>query len=516
MSVRCFRLFILVLVLTGTGTSYVDAADTSVSSVPDAALLETTLRGRDVLELDGRTLEARTLSAVYEQRQFQPIWTDSRQQSFLEALGSAAFHGLDAAAFSVTADDPVARELLLTDAFIRYAGALARGRVDPQKMERDWRIAAPAFDPAERLTAAIADDFGAALPDLAPHHPAYERLREALQRYRQFAMTGWTSLPAGKSIRPRDHGGIVRQLRERLAIEGYLAVTDRNGSLYDQATSAAVSRFQAAHGLPVDGVAGTATLAALNVPATTRVEEIALNLERWRLLPHVLEPARIEVNAAAAIATLYEEGQPAKTMRVIIGKARLPTPVLRADLESVLFNPPWFVPNSIYAEELGPDLRRDPSFMERGNYVFREVHGQTQLVQLPGPKNALGQIKFDMPNTANVYMHDTPDRRLFARTNRALSHGCIRVEDPRDLARLVLDSPAWTPEEINAAIGVGTTKRVPLLRPIPVYSLYFTAFVDPDGTIEFRDDLYGRDQRLADALKAKARTLVLAARGAGN
>jgi murein L,D-transpeptidase YcbB/YkuD len=187
-------------------------------------------------------------------------------------------------------------------------------------------------------------------------------------------------------------------------------------------------------------------------------------------------------------------------MRVIVGTVTHPTPVFRATMTSVLINPPWNVPSSIQRNEIMPKLKRDPGYLARGNYVFRDE----RLVQLPGPKNALGQLKFEMPNPLDVYMHDTPDRRLFARPQRTLSHGCVRVEDPRDLARRLIDSNAWPEAAIDQTIASGETRRVPLKQAIPVYVLYWTAFADPDGTVEFRDDIYGRDQRLAAALAARA------------
>jgi murein L,D-transpeptidase YcbB/YkuD len=202
-------------------------------------------------------------------------------------------------------------------------------------------------------------------------------------------------------------------------------------------------------------------------------------------------------------------------MRAIVGAPEHPTPVLHARMTSVLFNPPWNVPWSIIQNEIRPLLKRDPGYLERNGYAYVERNGGRQLEQLPGPNNALGQIKFEMPNLDDIYLHDTPTRTLFARSRRALSHGCVRVEDPRGLASLVLaPSPAAAPDAIDQAVASGETLSVPLPHAIPVYLLYWTAFVDADGQVEFRDDIYGRDRRLAAALEARdaADRLVVALR----
>ncbi len=478
---------------------------------PDRAALEAALQGGGAA--NGQVLTRAQLRAIYQKRDFEPIWNEQRAEALHRALDEAPAQGLDAMDLSVQATNPTARELSQTDAFLRYAAALARGRVPPSSFESDWRIASPGFDPAKVLDAALAGGIGPTLADLAPHDAAYERLRSALARYRALARHDWRVLRVTATMRPGASGEAVRALRERLAAEGFIAPSsgDADPAFYDNALAEAVSHFQETHGLAVDGVTGKATLAALNVSAAARANQISLNLERWRSLPRMTAPTRIDVNVAAASAVLYEDGAAIKTMRVIVGSAAHPTPVFRTRMTSVLLNPPWNVPSSILRNEIDPKLKRDPNYLARGNYAFIEANGGRRLVQRPGPKNALGQLKFEMPNPDDVYMHDTPDRRLFARARRTLSHGCVRVEDPRDLARRVIDSDAWSDAALDSAIATGQTQRVPLRQDIPVYVLYWTAFVDADDTVEFRDDVYGRDQRLAEALAAEAAAGHLAA-----
>lgn len=497
-SLRQFAVLILAIVACA------GQAMAAPASTPDRIAIQRLFETDGALLIGPRPIDRLVLQPFYQKRDFQPVWTEPRVESFTHALEDALSHGIDPAGFLVSSTRPAERELLLSDAFLRYASALARGRVTPTDFETDWRIAAPPFDGAKLLEAATAGDVAGVLTDLAPHAPSYERLREALQHYRELAKTGWPQLRSAP-MRLGDIGDNVKQLRDRLAAEGLSAPPDIDAdtSIYDTTLAAAVSQFQTTHGLAVDGAAGRGTLAALNVSAAQRVKQIRWNLERWRSLPRINGALRIEVNVPAATAVLYQDDQPAKTMRAIVGAVEHPTPVLRARMISVLFNPPWNVPSSIIEKEIRPALKRDPRYLQRTGLVYIEVNGGRQLVQLPGPKNALGQVKFEMPNPDDIYMHDTPERRLFALSRRALSHGCVRVEDPRDFARLVLNGPEWSPEAIDRAIATGQTQNVPLPQKIPVYMLYWTAFIDADGTIEFRDDLYGRDRRLAEALTAQ-------------
>jgi L,D-transpeptidase YcbB len=236
---------------------------------------------------------------------------------------------------------------------------------------------------------------------------------------------------------------------------------------------------------------------------TVRVAQIRDNLERWRELPRSFSKNRIEVNVPAAWLTVIHDDEPAGlAMRAIVGMPGHPTPVLRAWMNSVLFNPPWNVPPSIVRKEILPKLKRDPKYLARNHYVYVGVPGRSAIQQLPGPDNALGRIKFELPNIFDVYLHDTPSHPLFSRVIRTLSHGCVRLEEPRQLALYVLGGgkTIWTLDDIDGAIAEGGTRRVPLAHDIAVYLLYWTAFTDPDGALEFRDDIYGRDARLDAAL----------------
>jgi murein L,D-transpeptidase YcbB/YkuD len=485
---------------------------TLVRPIPAAAQAEAqsvqALLESDVgVGLEGRPIDRAALLKVYEAHGFAPLWVGApeREAVLLHALAAAVEHGLDAADFTVPAGLPAAeRDLLLTDSFLRYAAALAGGRVSANAIETDWAFAPLAVDAEADLESALAGDPGAVLARLAPPEPGYQALQDALARYRALAASGgWRPLPDGARLKRGDSGAAVLALRRRLAAEDYLS-RDALAGGFDAAVEAAVRRFQAQHGIAADGAVGPDTFRALNVPAAARVEQIRVNLERWRELPRDWPKTRIEVNVPAASLAVIEKDEPRLVMRAIVGAEDHPTPALRARVSAVLFNPRWTIPVSIVKKEILPHLKRDPRYLERNHYVYAGAIRASALQQLPGASNALGRVKFEMPNIYDVYLHDTPTHPLFARAIRALSHGCVRLENPRQLALYALAGQGgWSEEEIDQAIAAGDTQRVPLSRSLPVYLLYWTAFVDAEGAVEFRDDIYGRDFRLATALAAR-------------
>lgn len=466
--------------------------------------LRSLLSGDVVLRLAGRPLDRAALARIYETRDFAPIWVGSpeREASLRAALALAPAHGLDARAFAIPDLRESEREVLLTDAFLRYAGALAQGRVSAADFEDDWALRRPDFDAAAALERAAGSDVLEVLHTLAPDEPRYARLQAALTQYEALAAAGgWPTVPNVGKLQLADSGPAVTKLRRRLAVEGYLDDPTPSRD-FDEAVEAAVKRFQAQHGIAVDGHVGPATLEALNRPASVRVEQIKANLERWRESPRRWPATRIEVNVPAAWLTVVDHGETAFGMRAIVGAENHPTPVVRAYMNAVLFNPPWNIPYSIVKKEILPHLRQDPRYLERNHYVWLGRPRASAMQQLPGADNALGRIKFELPNVYDVYLHDTSSHPLFARVVRTLSHGCVRLEEPRQLALYVLAGKTGfaTQEEIDDAITLGTTQRVSLPRTLPVYIIYWTTFVDDDGGVEFRDDIYGRDLRLAAAM----------------
>jgi L,D-transpeptidase YcbB len=457
------------------------------------------LVGQGRLSLDGRQPNRAALFAVYQAHDFAPLWVSDpeREAVLLRALGGAADHGLDGAVFAVRETRPGPRDLLLSDAFLRYATALARGRVAASDIEADWAFSEPPFDAGAVFERALSGDVATVLAALAPTEPGYRQLEQALARYRRIAAGGgWQPVPEGAKLKLYDRSGAVLALRRRLAAEGYLPADALAGG-FDRSVEASVRRFQAQHGIAADGEVGADTRRALNVPAAARVEQIRANLERWRELPRNWPKTRLEVNVPGATLTAFEGGETRLVMRAIVGAEDHPTPVMRAHVTAVLFNPAWTIPASIVKNEILPKAKHDPKYLERNHYVYRGA----VLQQLPGAGNALGRVKFEMPNIYDVYLHDTPSRPLFRRASRSLSHGCVRLENPRELALYLLSgSSDWAEEDIDRVIAAGQTQRVPLPHSLPVYLVYWSAFVDGEGAVEFRDDVYARDLRLVAAL----------------
>jgi L,D-transpeptidase YcbB len=299
---------------------------------------------------------------------------------------------------------------------------------------------------------------------------------------------------------------------------------------FDDALAAALARFQARHGLTADPAAKSvdaATLAALALPVERRIRQLELNMERRRWMADDLGPRYVMVNVPAFQANVVEQGRTVLAMRVIVGEAQRKTPLFSDLLSQIVLNPAWHIPDSIVAQEIAPHLASDPGYLRRkGIEVRREdaagskadsaALGADELGQLgqpgshlrlrqpPGPENPLGRYKFVFPNRFDVYLHDTPAGELFARSRRTFSHGCIRIEKPDELARYLLaGDPKWTPEAVAAKLATGETETIALARPLPVYILYLTAWVDPDGTVNFRDDVYGQDAELDAALAAE-------------
>jgi murein L,D-transpeptidase YcbB/YkuD len=361
------------------------------------------------------------------------------------------------------------------------------------------------------LTIAVAAAIEVPVPDAAEPTPVQaqiQRLEQAIQLYRSIEQRdGWRPLGSTSLKFDQTNMQMADALRERLLLTGDLSALSA-GDAQDDLTDA-VKRFQRRHGLAVDGRVGPNTLAVLDVPLTTRIAQLELNKRRFEALPD-LGPSYIQVNTAAASLEVIEQSRSVMEMSVIVGDRYHPTPAFHSYVTSVVFHPPWNVPHSISVREILPKLRRDPGYLARQEMVIlnrpddpfgRRVNWATvtaasfpfQLQQRPGPLNALGVLKFNIPNEFDVYLHDTPARTLFGQPKRALSHGCIRVSKPRELAAWLLGPHGWDNADIDAALGSQRTRQVSVERIVPVHVFYFTAFVDAEGQINFREDAYDRD-----------------------
>jgi murein L,D-transpeptidase YcbB/YkuD len=448
------------------------------------------------LAVAGEPLHVALLRRFYAGHGDQPVWATHPAQAnaLWHAVLKAGDQGLDpdsfhVAAFAKPALSPADRELLLSDAFLSYAEALGRGVVSTEARTEDEDLAPEPVDVVAVLDSTLTSpDPEAAIVGLAPKSRDYATLRRACETYKAIAKAGgWPRIP---EIETPDR---ARLLQRRLAAENYLPVGHSTGVM-DAPTVEALKKFQDRHGLLTDGRLGNATLIELNIPAELRARQIAVNLERLRWLPRQIPADRLWVNTANAQLQLYRNNDAVFTTRVVVGETDKQTPEFHANVVSVLYNPPWYIPYGIAQKEIMPLVEADPSYMERHHMTYR-ANGAIQ--QEAGPYSALGRLKFEMPNKFDVYLHDTPQRSYFARDNRRLSHGCVRVQNPRQLASLLL---GISEDDITKNINLGTTSRRGLPQPVPVFIVYQTAFVDSDGSLEFRPDVYQRDSDIAQRL----------------
>jgi murein L,D-transpeptidase YcbB/YkuD len=425
----------------------------------------------------------------------------------------------------------------LSAAAARIAMDLRAGRVDPRRLGHDLDVPRAREDPAPLVAQlAWAQDVGRALDRLEPRLKQYALLKAALARYRNLeTRTELARLPAlpQPSLRTGDVYAGAGELRALLLVLGDLEASSAPASstqppVFDQSLERGIRRFQSRHGLDSDGVLGRATFRELTVPFSRRIEQIELSLERIRWLP-AFESPPIVVNIPQfrlfAFRTNEDLPDEILQMDVVVGSAFEPrhTPVFAAQMSYLVLRPYWDVPRSILLEELLPPMRRDPRWLEANGYeivlgqgddatpqpaspqnIELLARGKLRVRQKPGPANALGLVKFMLPNAHNIYLHDTPARALFSRSRRDFSHGCIRVSDPMALIRYVLgDDPQWPTERIQAAMQSGGPTRIPLPRRIPVFVLYGTALVRSTGETLFFDDVYGHDARLQAAIASR-------------
>jgi murein L,D-transpeptidase YcbB/YkuD len=380
------------------------------------------------------------------------------------------------------------------------------GRLAASDFDDEWAIRPASFDPKPGLEAALAQNQVAAwLAGLPPQFPGYQQAVKQRAAYRDIAAKGgWPRLRAGRKLEPGAKDGRVAALRARLAIEDPSAPA-AGPDMLDPPLVEALKAFQRRHGLEDDGTLGRATLAAMNVPVEERIAQIDANLERWRWLPDLLPPDRVDVNVPAALTTLVRGGQVALEMKAAPGRETDHTPMLRSAIDAIVLNPPWNIPQSIADAEILPKEQAHPGYLQEEEIqVIDSPDGSRRLQQKAGPKSALGRVKFEFDNRFGVYLHDTPAKAAFDKTTRTVSHGCVRLEKPKELAAALLQGQAgWSAETLSAAIDMGDTRRVTLDQPMPVFLFYWTAYAGPDGRMIFYPDPYDWDRELLQKVADK-------------
>jgi murein L,D-transpeptidase YcbB/YkuD len=422
---------------------------------------------------------------------------------------------------------------LCSDAFLTCAVHLAHGKVDPETHTVAWQGACLDESLAGALDDALLKNrVREALEALPPRHPFYRNLKAALRSCRELARKSvWPQLPQGAALQKGARQKEVRELGKRLFVLGDF---DRRQGLpgpeFDERLEQAVRRFQARHGLDPSGALDPPTRDAINVSLEDRCRQIEANLERWRWLPRDLGGRFIYVNVADFELGGFEEGRKDLTMKVVVGSEAWQTPDFTSQMTHLVVNPDWTIPVPVILKETVNYVRQDPCYFRNNRMVILRKEGDglaevdpasidwaglTEdkidflIRQLPGPDNILGRLKFVFPNTHEVFLHDTPYQEDFGKTARAYSHGCIRAERPVELAVWVLrGKPGWDERRILAAIEAGEEQTVRLAEPLDVYFLYNTAWAEDDGTIQFRADIYERDKKLSEALRAKPPRLI--------
>jgi murein L,D-transpeptidase YcbB/YkuD len=485
------------------------------------------------------------MQSFYGKRGFRPAWDNPRNAAELRrALADSAADGLDPADYELDLLTRLARELegpgatavlraqhdiLHSEAMLRLAYHLSFGKVDAESFDPQWNFGRTLAhrDVAAEIEEALAqEDVYRRIEALKPTHRLYLGLKRELARYRAAAtLAEPAAVPAGAALEPGASDARVPLLRARLAASGDLeGAAAPEPAIYDAPLEAAVRRFQARTGLESDGVVGAGTVAELNVPLAERIRALRVNLDRGRVLLQDLPQRFVVVNIAGYTAYVIEGQDIVWSARVQVGKPYRKTPLFRSEINYLVFNPTWTVPPGIIKADILPAAKRDPGSITRKGLKVLDAQGRVvdpesidwsrfssghipyTLRQDPGPKNALGRVKLMFPNPYLVYLHDTPSQALFERANRAFSSGCVRVERALELAAIVLDEPeAWDAGRIDAVIAGGKLQNVTLKRRLPVLLAYWTAWVDGQGRMNFRHDLYGQDAKWAAALDAPFR-----------
>jgi murein L,D-transpeptidase YcbB/YkuD len=528
------RILLIILFLSACQT----VSGASIS--PDSAMIRgkvEQIRAGTTLNVDGQTVSSvLVLPALYERRDYTLLWNNPQAVSQLikvlehvdeDGLSSSDYHLPIILALKENHTDKNSAtiadlDLLMTDALIRLGYHLLVGKVDVEALDAHWNMTKTIGNLDTVLSLAEAIE-SAQIPELMeqlrPNHPYYETLRQGLARYRSIRdQGGWPEVPPGSALKPGMTDPRILLVRSRLNVTGELDYADVTSDTYDEALVMAVKRFQENHGLTPDGIVGPATLAAMNVPIQARIDQIKVNLERARWVLHDLLDEFVLTDIAGFEVSYNRGGKTIWSAKAQVGKPYRKTPVFKDQISYLEINPTWTVPPTILRNDILPKLAKDPGYLQRMDMQVLTQDGKNinpstinwsqypqkpfpyLLRQNPGPKNALGRIKFMFPNKYSIYLHDTPNRNLFERDQRAFSSGCIRVMHPFELAELLLDDPQWTEARIEDVVESKQTTRINLREPVPVILLYWTVNIKDDGNLVFKSDVYDRDAAVLDGL----------------
>lgn len=530
------RLALAFLLLAGLGFYHARASEN------DAAFSAymTQWLAQPSLTFDGVKVETAPLRAFYAAQNYRAFWVEAdgytrRAERAIAQLGKANDDGLNPELYhlasmkriqSAMGGDAENRmrsrlslELLMSHAIMSYANDMHAGSVRPQ-----WNTGMVAMNDSEQANilaqAAGTNDTAAYLASLSPSTPDYVAMKTGLRNYQTIASNGgWPEFAVGKPIKPGMNDTRVADLQKILTVTGDMNPADVTaGDTYSAAAVEGVKHFQQRHSLEADGIVSTATQQALAVPVAKRIEQMAMTMERMRWMPRDLGNRYVLVNVPAyrlrAVA-----GDQQLTMKVIVGKSDTKTPMFSKNITDVVLNPSWSVPGKIAMREMLPKIRKNPDYLSRAGFTVTE-NGATvdpasidwetvgkgnfnyTFRQPPGDGNALGKVKFLIPDSDSIYLHDTSQPKLFSRAERSLSHGCVRLSEPKEFAKFVLTQEGWSTDKIETAYESATPRTVPIA-PMPVHLVYWTSWVDEQGAPHFQRDIYGMDKTLLAAMTVK-------------
>lgn len=483
------------------------------------------------------------LNEFYEQRYHRSIWFEEGQfkrnpkplireikNSYAEGLNPADYHLQfiedcikDGNLFSdQSLDKRALLDILLTNAYLSLASDYLNGKIDAEIIIDDYNYQADSLKEQNLLEELLEKkDIVQTLKQLLPQTENYKKLKQKLADYRNSEkINEWPQIDSGELLVEEAEGQRVVQLITNLSARNYLNLDQiSTNNYFDQSVKRAVVRFQLDNGLKADGVVGAKTLKALNISLDHRIKQLIINMDRWRWLPENLGSRYIYVNIADYNLKLYEDDQIIMEMKTIVGQEQRSTPVFSDTIKYLVMNPYWYVPKSIAVKDKLPLIKKDYTYLKENNYSLFQYTGNNKLEEIdpaeidwskinkdnfnyllrqnPGNENALGRVKFMFPNRFSVYLHDTPGQYLFSETERSFSSGCIRIERPIDLAEYLLsDQETWNRENIKVEMTKDEEKIVYLKNPIKIYLQYNTAWVDSLGNLNFREDIYSRDQKI--------------------
>ncbi|MHC8321318.1 L,D-transpeptidase family protein [Pseudomonas sp. GB2N2] len=528
-------------------TSVIEAAaDDNVGQAIQASLepLKTSFPPLLTTPRNRRIDVSRLVMDFYTHRAYRAAWTrDSDVAQLIASLNATEADGLNPTDFHIEAlvrsqaslqsqDTPEQRaafDIATTHNFITALLQLRRGKVDPSRLDIHWNFDANGVDPRDDVNAFFAaldsHDVAKAFAIAPPQEAVYVGLRQALAQLRGIRdRGGWPKVAVDHSLKPGMDEPAVAQLRSRMVAAGFLDPRLIHGTKYDAAVTAAVKKYQNEQYLGADGMAGATTLAALNVPVDARIDQVRVNMERARWLLYKLQGTFVIVDIAGYKVAMYRDGQPIWRSRVQVGKTARNTPIFQAQITYITFNPTWTVPPTILKEDVLPKIQSNPGYLaanrirvidREGNVVDPSTVDWTNprgisLRQDAGADSSLGQVVIRFPNDYAIYLHDTPHRELFAKTVRATSSGCIRVENPLQLVELLFNDPVkWNSAGIQKQLANGKTENIRLPVKVPVLLAYWTVDLASDGRVSFKPDVYGYDEPVLRALNRPSQLPVL-------